>query len=116
MSLECASGEGVSTDDGAYGQSAQLADNGTVNASAPGFVSKLFEIFSDSNRRSGVCGWARDGTTIVVQRIAEFERTVLPHYFKHNNYTSFVRQLNMYNFHKTVSVLANQCINSVRWL
>jgi hypothetical protein len=97
-----ASDDGVPSGRGARGRSAQVADNSAANALAPGFVSKLFEIFSDPSRRPGVCGWARDGTTIVVQRISEFERSVLPLYFKHNNYTSFVRQLNMYNFHKTV--------------
>jgi hypothetical protein len=79
----------------------------------PGFVSKLFEIFSDGTH-GGVCSWGRDGTTILIQGINDFEQKVLPGYFKHNNYTSFVRQLNMYDFHKTV---ANPQVshNGCRW-
>jgi hypothetical protein len=68
----------------------------------PGFVSKLYEIFCDGTH-GGVCGWSREGTTILIQRISDFEQEVLPGYFKHNNFTSFVRQLNMYDFHKTVA-------------
>lgn len=39
------------------------------------FVTKAFEIFSDGQHEA-LCGWGRDGKTIVIRRIAEFETKV----------------------------------------
>ncbi len=40
--------------------------------------------------------WNGTGTSFSVCNIERFARDILPLYFKHNNYASFVRQLNMY--------------------
>ena len=49
--------------------------------------------------------WVNDGTAFRVSSPSEFSRVVLPTYFKHANWQSFVRQLNMYGFHKVTSAI-----------
>lgn len=66
-----------------------------------GFLTKTFEIFS-TPEYAELCGWGPKGDTIYVRKIEEFSKQILPKYFKHSNFQSFVRQLNMYDFHKTV--------------
>lgn len=64
----------------------------------PGFVSKLYRMVDEST--SNLIKWGADGITFVVTSPEDFSRQVLPLFFKHNNFSSFVRQLNMYGFHK----------------
>jgi hypothetical protein len=60
----------------------------------PVFISKTFEIFS--NKSFGdYCCWNDMGTAIIIKKVGDFSNVVLPHYFKHSNFNSFVRQLNM---------------------
>lgn len=44
--------------------------------------------------------WTDCHSAFTVRQPMNFSTILLPRYFKHKNYSSFVRQLNMYNFTK----------------
>lgn len=69
----------------------------------PAFVRKLWDMV-DSPSTDEYIHWTADGQSFEVVGREQFERVVLPQYFKHNNFSSFVRQLNMYGWHKVQDV------------
>lgn len=79
----------------------------------PPFVQKLSS-FLDESKNTELIRWSDDGNSFVVLDEDEFARTLIPELFKHNNYASFVRQLNMYGFHKKVGLSDNSMRASER--
>ncbi|KAH3666913.1 hypothetical protein OGAPHI_003363 [Ogataea philodendri] len=69
----------------------------------PAFVMKLWNMVNDSQNAKYI-SWLPDGKAFQVSDRESFMRHVLPKYFKHNNFASFVRQLNMYGWHKIQDV------------
>lgn len=65
------------------------------------FLTKTYHLVDDP-ATDDIVSWGEDETTFVVWRPPEFARDLLPNYFKHNNFSSFVRQLNTYGFRKIV--------------
>ncbi|KAI9498878.1 HSF-type DNA-binding-domain-containing protein [Zychaea mexicana] len=64
-----------------------------VNRSQAAFVNKLYKMLEDSSIHH-LISWSQNGDLFSVTNPTSFSRTVLPQYFKHNNWQSFVRQLN----------------------
>ncbi|KAG6424686.1 hypothetical protein SASPL_115106 [Salvia splendens] len=65
------------------------------------FLTKTYHLVDDP-ASDDVVSWNEAGTAFVVWKTAEFAKDLLPNYFKHNNFSSFVRQLNTYGFRKSV--------------
>jgi len=62
------------------------------------FYSEVYDIFD--TRDPSIATWSDDGQSIVVKEPDRFASEIIPRYFKHNNFSSFVRQLNFYGFRK----------------
>lgn len=65
----------------------------------PLFLKKLWKIVNDSSN-DHIIGWNAAGDGFIVFDQVKFVTELLPQYFKHNNLSSFIRQLNFYDFHK----------------
>lgn len=71
----------------------------------PPFLSKTFDLVDDPSL-DPVISWGPTGASFVVWDPVEFARIILPRNFKHNNFSSFVRQLNTY---VGISVMSLSC-------
>lgn len=69
----------------------------------PLFVTKIWSMVNDPDNQEYI-RWNEDGKTFQVFHREEFMKYILPKYFKHSNFASFVRQLNMYGWHKVQDI------------
>ncbi|KAF8034135.1 hypothetical protein BT93_C0417 [Corymbia citriodora subsp. variegata] len=72
---------------------------GLNQAGPPPFLKKTFEMVEDPETDS-VVSWSENRDSFVVWDQHEFSKDLLPKYFKHQNFSSFIRQLNTYGFRK----------------
>ncbi|CDH12144.1 uncharacterized protein ZBAI_03930 [Zygosaccharomyces bailii ISA1307] len=89
----------------------QQAPRPSTHRTRPAFVNKVWSMLNDESN-SNLIKWAEDGKSFVVVNREEFVHQVLPKYFKHSNFASFVRQLNMYGWHKVQDVRSGSIQNS----
>ncbi|PKS10408.1 hypothetical protein jhhlp_002159 [Lomentospora prolificans] len=66
------------------------------------FIHKLYNMLEDQSIQH-LISWSPSAESFVMSPTADFSK-VLAQYFKHTNISSFVRQLNMYGFHKVSDV------------
>ncbi|CAX40128.1 flocculation suppression protein, putative [Candida dubliniensis CD36] len=100
----------ASSTSSASGTTATNSNNGNNNNSTGKtqivFIHKLYDMLHDESI-SHLIWWSPSLDSFYVTPGEEFSR-VLSQYFKHTNIASFIRQLNMYGFHKVNEPFLNQ--------
>ncbi|CAF0922106.1 unnamed protein product [Rotaria sp. Silwood1] len=88
--------------DGNSGDYIQHSSQSSQN-SITAFLAKLWALVNDSSC-DDLIAWDPSGGSFHVYDQSRFSREILPRYFKHNNFASFIRQLNMYGFRKMSTI------------
>jgi len=65
---------------------------------APIFLRKTYHMVDTCD--PVIACWSEDGRIFIVKDPDEFAASIIPQFFKHSNFASFVRQLNFYGFRK----------------
>lgn len=68
----------------------------------PGFILKLWKMINDP-QCDDLISWSENGQSFIIMDPPRFSQE-LSKYFKHNNLSSFIRQLNMYGFRKVATI------------
>mmetsp|Transcript_19942 Transcript_19942/g.29577 ORF Transcript_19942/g.29577 Transcript_19942/m.29577 type:complete len:418 (-) Transcript_19942:160-1413(-) len=68
------------------------------NEAVPIFLRKTYHMIDTCD--ANVACWSDDGETFIVKNTDVFEKSIIPQFFKHSKFSSFVRQLNFYGFRK----------------
>jgi len=69
-----------------------------TNVEVPIFLRKTYHMIDTCDPT--VASWSDNGETFVVKQPTVFETKIIPQFFKHSKFSSFVRQLNFYGFRK----------------
>ena len=64
----------------------------------PLFLRKTYQMLESSPK--AIAAWSVKGDSFLIKDPDRFAQTVIPQYFSHSNFSSFVRQLNFYGFRK----------------
>ncbi|KAI8049487.1 hypothetical protein BDF22DRAFT_726640 [Syncephalis plumigaleata] len=95
-----------------------IRSTGSTVRNVPSFLNKLYGMVNDESSNH-LIRWSDSNTSFIVTRHEDFAREVLPRFFKHGNFSSFVRQLNMYGFNKVPhiqqGVLAADSEDAEQW-
>ena len=65
-----------------------------ASPSVPAFIAKLWALVEERST-DPVVKWSASGESFLIYDTSGLSKNLLPQYFKHNNYSSFIRQLNM---------------------